>query len=288
MSGYRGRKGIGRQCTYIREDGSTCIAWALKSSPEEKPRCRVHSAMDDGTWTETAKAMSRKQQFERRAKTEPKPRSGLDPKLKLIEVLAVIAPALVADDPFVPGLACWPVRLAAAGTLLAAFPGYLRDTPEKVAALLRELLPQELFESEQHQASKVYEAMRESWLAVDGLRWSKLKGLYVKAFPGYCVEPWLSERERVELQATRPKPIPPEQADVLRLPDGTIALRRPGELPLVVPIEEPGDWDFIELTLPEGRTKVQPLRHSGAAPLVMDDEGDEGVDNFEEPVQATG
>lgn len=179
--------------------------------------------------------MAKKQQSERRSKTEAKPRSGLHPHLTLAEVLAVIAPALEANDPFLPDQPCWQVRLAAAGTLLAAFPIYLRDSPAKVEALLAELLPDHLYDSTQYRAQKVLEAQRASWDAVDGLRWSGLTGLYVKRYPGWMIAPW---ENAAKIQASRPKPIPPEQAPVIHLSDGQVALERRKALALLIPTEE--------------------------------------------------
>lgn len=162
-------------------------------------------------------------------------------------MLQVVAPALTAEDHWT-GEPLWNVRLAAAGTLLPSFPRYYRETEEKVNAILRSLLPEHVFESQQHQAQKVFEAMRESWASLDGLRFSeKLQALYVRPFPGHTIGPW---ENATEIQRSRKPPESLARAQVTRLPDGkSVALMREHAAALLVPIEDEPDDGSIEVDI---------------------------------------
>lgn len=241
----RKRRGAAVRCSAVREDGDPCRAYALVSTydSEEGPRCRTH-AMTAEQRSRMASRMGNKRALQRRSETEAKPRSDLQPHITLEEVLQVVAPALTAEDHWT-GEALWGVRLAAAGTLLAAFPRYYRETPEKVNQLLRQLLPEHVYDSERMKAEKVFASLRASWLQLEGLRWSNIQGLYTKPFPSWCLEPWLSDREVRELQRSRPAPVAPDRAPVRHLPGGIVALERPHAPMFMLPLEEPDESDIV-------------------------------------------
>jgi hypothetical protein len=225
----RRARGMGRQCEHVNpETGEQCRAWGLHSTFEDQdgPRCRIHALTPDELSREASR-MARANAALRRAEVEATPRSGLDPGISLAGVLEVIRPALTATLP--AGEADWSARLAAAGTLLAGFARYYRETPEKVNELLREAIPEEAYD-ERMNASRVYLNMRAEWDKLDGLRWSDLTGLYVKPYPAWMIGP---HEEAAKVQQSRPKPISPARAEarIIRLPDGEVAIRRDGQLP---------------------------------------------------------
>jgi len=175
--------------------------------------------------------MANKQAIQRKGEVEAHPRtSGLDPNITLAEVLAVVRPALTAtfshdESPD------WGARLAAAGTLLAAFPRYLRETPERVRELLSAAVPPELLDAERLDAGRAYRELRAEWDHLDGLRWGQLKGLYVKPYPAYMIAPW---ENAAHIQASQPTP----EGTVRQLPDGRHFLERAGELARLLVEEE--------------------------------------------------
>ena len=236
----------GVHCQEILEDGKRCKGWALRSTwedlPEEqvRPRCRTH-AMAPEERVEMARSMASKSAVVRRGNVEARPRSDLHPGISLAEVLAVIAPALEAADSWT-GEALWPVRLAACGVLLSAFPSQYRESPERVNQLLEQLVPDRVLDRERMKAEAVFEALRAEWDAVKGLRWSKLVGLYIRRYPPYYIAPFENVRE---IQGRRPKLDP--NAPVRPLPDGGVYLEREGEPGLIVPVEEPDEGDLIEV-----------------------------------------
>jgi hypothetical protein len=242
----------GRHCQELLEGGNRCQAWALRSTweglPDEevRPRCRTHS-MTPEERVEMATTMASKSAVVRRGNVEARPRSDLHPGISLAEVLATIAPALEATDQWT-GEPLWPVRLAAAGTLLAAWPTVYRDSPQKVNQLLEQLIPERVLDRERMKAEAVFEALRAEWDTVKGLRWDKLVGLYTRRYPPYCIAPFENARE---IQGRRPKPDP--HAPVKPLPGGGMYLEREGKPGLIVPVEEPEDGDIevdVEGTVP--------------------------------------
>jgi hypothetical protein len=242
----------GRHCQEILEDGERCKGWALRSTwedlPDEqvRPRCRTHS-MTPEERVAMARSMAGKSAVVRRGAVEARPRSDLQPGISLAEVLATVAPALQASDPWT-GEALWPVRLAAAGTLLSSFPSQYRESPEKVEQLLEQLVPDRVLDRERMKAEAVFEALRAEWDTVKGLRWDKLVGLYVRRYPPYCIAPFEDARE---INGRRPKPAP--DASVKPLPGGGMYLERDGKPGLIVPVEEPEDGDIevdVEGTVP--------------------------------------
>jgi hypothetical protein len=161
--------------------------------------------------------------FVRKSKAEPRASVGVSPTVSLLDVLAVCLPALSATFEHT-GEPDWSARLAAAGTLLAAFPRYLRDTPEGVRELLETILPERLRDElgEQLEPDSVYSAMRAEWDELR-VRHHPVTGLYVEAYPNHLIAPYEST---AKIQASRPKP----EGRVERV-DGRLVLHRPGKLP---------------------------------------------------------
>jgi hypothetical protein len=190
-----------------------------------------------------ASSMGTKRALQRRAETGAKPRTWLAPGLKMGELLSVVAPALVADDEFV-GAPLWGVRLAAAGTLLAAYPRYYKETPEKVNELLETMIPDRAYDRERMKAEAVFAALRSEWDSGQGVRWSKLKGLFVRPYPGHMIAPWENAEK---IQGSRPAPIAPDRAPVMQLPNGGVALERKSAPPLMLELGEPEDDLSIEV-----------------------------------------
>ena len=89
-------------------------------------------------------------------------------------------------------------------------------------------------------AERAFAALRAGWLQVDGLRWSKLVGLFVAPFPAFMFAPW---ENAAKIQGSRPKPIAPDRAPVKLTPAGPV-LERADKLPVVLPTEEPVDADW--------------------------------------------
>jgi hypothetical protein len=140
----------------------------------------------------------------------------------------------------------WSARLAAAGTVLIAFPRQYRDTPEHVRELLQEALPSEVLDQvgmrERLDAERALGALRAEWLRLP--KWSETRGLYCVPFPRAYVPPWLDYDKvcREEI----PPDIPPDEAPVRRLPDGRVILDRgAGSLPMMLEPVQPDDSGFL-------------------------------------------
>jgi hypothetical protein len=221
-----------RHCEAVRDDGGQCRAFAKRDS--DPPRCDFHSISKEERVARSVKGGKRRQMLRREA-AEPKARSGLSPTVSLEDVLRAVAPALTATFEH-NGSADWSARLAAAGTLLTAFPRHLRDTPENVRELLERCLPLSVLEQREMrkrlEAEEVYRAMRDEWIRLQGMSWDELTGLYWEPFPRYMVAPW--EDYKTVCMNELPSAIVPDKAPVNVLEDGTVLLRRPGERPLVI------------------------------------------------------
>jgi hypothetical protein len=244
--GKRTPRAGARKCEYEWEDDPdrSCGAYALRDS--DPPRCRIHSMTPEEVSAASRRAAARSAVV-RHGDVESAPRlSGLDPGVTLAELLPIIREALAAKFDYTNEID-WNTRLAAVGTLLSAFPREYRRTPEDCAELIRRAIPPEIRSPEMEDARKVYAALRESWDAIDGLRYSALKGLWVARYPAWCIAPFEDARK---IQGSRPKPVPPKRAPVMKLPDGRVAVERTGQAPLVVPVEEPAEseWPEVEAT----------------------------------------
>jgi hypothetical protein len=214
-----------RRCTFTKEDGTTCRAWALREQVNSKddPKCRLHSLSKEEL-TEVARRGGKHRAAQRRMLAEPKVRTGIAPTYSLADVLRVVAPALEAtfEHDSSPD---WGARLTAAGAILQCFPRYMRSTPEDVQALLMRALPSSVRLSQRDlQAADVYTAMRAEWDKLR-IRHHPIHGLYVEEYPGYTIAPW-QEREEVR----PPKP----SGRLSRTSDGRLVLNRDGEAPLLI------------------------------------------------------
>jgi hypothetical protein len=218
-----------RRCQGVRKDGSPCRKWAVPTS--EEPLCAQH-LMGEEEWLEQARRGGRGRAAQRREEAGIRPSVGLAPSVTLADVLRVCVPALEATFEH-DGSPDWGARLAAAGTILAAFPKYLRSTPAEVRTLLAEVLPDEVYSHPEarHRLNghSVYSAMRREWDRLPS--WSPVRGLCVKPYPSHMIAPW---EDPAEVQKERPADVPPEEAPVMHLPDGGIALERDGELPVLL------------------------------------------------------
>jgi hypothetical protein len=179
----------------------------------------------------------------RRSEVEPAPQlSGLDPGITLGQVMDVVRPALTATLP--TNEPDWAARLCAAGILLAGFPRYLRDSPEKVKELLRATIPGEVYDEVRMHADLVFAAMRHEWDELDGLGWSDLKGLVVKPYPAFMIAP---HENAARIQRSRPQPPQGLLDRVRRLATGQHVLDRDGSVPLLLEEVDP-DGGLIRAT----------------------------------------
>jgi hypothetical protein len=234
-------RGLGRQCGHVNpETGEQCKAWALRATFEDRdeddalPLCRVHHVLESEGEEGLSRAMSRMAKrggVVRRGETEASPRlSGLDPELRFADVAPILHEALTARHEYTHEID-HNARLAAIGTLLSAWPKYLRTSPVECKQLLPDAIPEEILTPEMLDVERSYRELRASWDELDGLRWSKLKGLYMKPYPAWMIAPW-ENADRI--QRSRPK----SSADVLHLPNDDVAVKRPGKLPALIPVEE--------------------------------------------------
>jgi hypothetical protein len=149
-----------RQCEGTKLDGERCKKWALPTS--EEPYCHQHS-MTPEEWKELQRRGGKARAAQRREEAKTKPGAGLAPNVSLADVLRVCVPALTAVYE-ATGEADWSARLAACGTLLAAFPSYLRSTPAEVRNLLATILPPQVYSDTEAKhritPNAVYRAMR--------------------------------------------------------------------------------------------------------------------------------
>jgi hypothetical protein len=219
----------GRKCEHVSDEGKQCRAWARRDS--EPPRCALHALTPEQRTLRSQLAASASA-LKRRGDAEPEGGSGLDLGLNLEDIVRVVTPALEATFEH-DGRPDWGARLCAAGVLVAAFPRQYRQTPERVRELLDRILPANVRNAEQIEAEKVYRAMRREWDELPA--WSELRGLYVKPYPAYMVAPF---EDAAAVQRERPADVPLEQAPVLRLPNGRVALKRTNDLPLLLDVAE--------------------------------------------------
>lgn len=225
-----------RKCEYVNDEGVQCRAYALRDV--DPPRCSIHSMSPEQRKARSHRAAS-VSALRRRANVEPKVRSGLDCDLFLEDVVAVIRPALEATFDH-DGSPDYSARLAAAGTLLAAFPRQYKETPEKVRELLERVLPEPVSDAERMKSERVYRAMRREWDELPS--WHPIRGLYVKRYPSYMVAPWENAEQ---IQKQRPADVPADRASVRQLEGGRAILERPGGLPLLLEPEVEDDGGMI-------------------------------------------
>lgn len=217
-----------RDCEAVTKTGGSCRAKALRDS--DPPRCRLH-AMTPEQRSADAKRAAHNSAFARRSKAEPKASSGLGPTVTLLDVIEACVPALSATFSHDQS-PDWSARLAAAGTLLVSFPRQLRDTPERVRALIEQCLPSQVLDQagirERLKAQNVYTAMRQEW---DRLRVKNdpTTGLYIEPYPPHLIAPW---EDRKVVLASQPNPT----GRIEHALDGAVILYRDGEdMPLLVP-----------------------------------------------------
>jgi hypothetical protein len=237
------RKGFGRQCEEILKNGQRCTAHALTAERREELGieesapwlCRIHQHAADGNLSAVQRRAALASGAARRREVEASSRlSGIDPGVTLAQVLEVVRPALTAT--LVTGEPDYSARLCAAGVLLAAFPRYLRDSPERVNELLRQAIPAEVYD-ERMEADTVYLNMRHEWDQLDGLGWSSLKGLVVKPYPPFMIGP---HEDAVRIQRSRPQPPEDLRERVRRLSSGQHVLERDGDFPLLLDEDDGG------------------------------------------------
>jgi hypothetical protein len=215
-----------RVCKGLRSDGEPCRAYAV----EDSDYCRLHSLTPEER-KQSAKKAAKASAFRRRARHEAQPRSGLADGVSLATVAEAVAPALVATFPH-DGSPDWSARLAAAGTLLLAFPRSMRQSPEKVRELLERCLPEQVFEDmgDRMEADRVYRALRAEWL--EAPRWSPTRGLFWDDLPRELVAPWEDYATVVKREV--PADVPPDQAPIVHTADGRVLRLRPGKPPLLL------------------------------------------------------
>lgn len=238
-----GPRGLGRKCTYVRENGEVCTAWALKDSPEGEELCRVHRAMRDGTWSDTASKMARRQAAKRKDAVDAAPSAGLNPGVSFADVASVCADALQATD--VLGYPDYSVRLTACAVLLSGFSRWMRREPEQVEELLCQLIPPTEFEVERMKAQEVYTAARREYDKVPA--WHPLRGIVARPYPSAYVAPWEDPRE---VAKEAPADISPTDPRVLPLSNGRVAMRQERRFPVMLEplaIEDETDGEDTEV-----------------------------------------
>lgn len=231
---HRRADGYTRRCAALNVRGEPCGASALRDS--EPPVCSAHA--DPKAHREKARRGGKRSGARRRAQAEPRPSLKTAPGVSLQDVLRVCGEALTATFEH-DGSPDWSARLAAAGTLLLAFPGYRSRSPEEVRALLEDSLPEQIKGqrgwNEQVHPDAVYAALRREWDALQ-FRADPVARLYrVAQYPPHLIAPWEDARK---VQRTRPGARPLDELP--QLPDGSYALPRPDDVPLIVPVGEIG------------------------------------------------
>jgi hypothetical protein len=225
------RKGTGRQCTYVYEDGHQCGSWATRASFEDggEPFCWFHS-MTPEERSENARRAAKANAAKRLIRIEPLPQAELRVGVTLGELMEVVRPALTATLP--TGEPDWCARLAAVAVTLLAAPRQLRDSPEKVKELLARSLPDDIgVDPERVSAEAAYKAMRREFWSIP--RHSKLRGLFARDLPRAFVLPW--EDYATVVRNEMPKEY---KGEVMHLPNGQVAWKREAEIPLLVEDEE--------------------------------------------------
>lgn len=239
--GKRQPKGDRVHCAQLTAEGKPCRAYALIETYEDEdgPKCRTHS-MSAEERSAHSRRMAQKSVAVRHDQKKVAPRaSGISPDVSHRELLEIVADALQATD-FL-GAPDHAVRTLACVALLSGFRDYYSRDPEQVEALLRQIVPREVYDADRMKATEVYREARAAWDRVDGLRWSDLKGLWIAPYPPSLIGPHEDARKT---NGRRPRPISPERAAVKRTPVGPV-LERAGSFPLVLPEEEPpagDDW----------------------------------------------
>lgn len=153
-------------------------------------------------------------------------KSDLKPDITLGELMAVVRPALSAVNEL--GQPDWSARLCAVAVLLLGFPRYLRASPEHVRELLERVLPKDVpIDKDRIAVESYYRALRREWWSLPAH--SKLRGLVPRELPRNFVEPWRDYSDVLKAE------MPTEyKGETFSLPDGQTALRRPGQLPVVL------------------------------------------------------
>jgi hypothetical protein len=223
MSAARGQ---GRRCTFERPDGTVCRAWAVKDS--EPALCFLHQGDAEERRARARKAANASA-YVRRGRTEPLPQSDLHTGLTIADLYKPLSEALVATNEI--GHPDWSARLAACAVLVLAAPRHYRRTPEDAKRLLAAMLPREAgVDAKQLNVERAFKALREEWWSLPAVH--PVRGLVARDLPRQFVPPWQDYSDVVKAEA--PKNVPLAEANVFRLPDGTLALRRPGQLPLAL------------------------------------------------------
>jgi hypothetical protein len=221
--------GRGVRCTFVRKDQSVCRAWATKASidSEEGARCYLHLGTAEERSARARKAANASG-YARRAREEPLPQSDLRTGISFLDLYKTLGEALVAVNEL--GGADWSARLAACAVLVLAAPRHYRTTPEEAQQLLARMLPKEVPDPERLKVEAAFKALRAEY-------WSlplphPIRGLVARDTPRQLIAPWedLTTVERLE----KPKDVPLNEADTFTLPNGQVALKRDGAIPVVL------------------------------------------------------
>jgi hypothetical protein len=177
-----------RQCIGKKKNGEQCNKWAVPTS--EEPYCAQH-LMSEEAWKELQREGGRKRAAQRREEAKTKPGAGLAPNVSLADVLRVCVPAMTSVYE-ATGEPDWSARLAACGTLLAAFPSYLRSTPAEVANLLATILPPEVYSHPEAKhritPNAIYRAARAEYDRLPGL--NPLVRIQRHPYPSHTIGAW--------------------------------------------------------------------------------------------------
>jgi hypothetical protein len=177
-----------RRCEGLKLNGERCKKWADPRS--EEALCYQH-LIGEEAWKELQREGGRTRGAQRREEAKTKPGAGLAPSISLADVLRICVPALTAVYE-ATGEPDWSARLTAAGTILAAFPSYLRSTPKEVRNLLATVLPPEVYShpEAQHRVTPgaVYRAMRAEYDRLPDT--SPLVGIQRHPYPPHTIGEW--------------------------------------------------------------------------------------------------
>jgi hypothetical protein len=179
---------VTRRCSGWTKTGDACKAYAIRGTE----KCITHS-LTPAQLHERMQRAGKASQLKRRTKSEIaelRPMSSFRDGVSLQEVIDVCRPALTAtfthdDSPD------WGARLLACLVLLHAFPRALRANSEDVRRMLAEVLPSTHAELAEREALDFYVNARREWIAGQ-VNYSPILGLFVRAFPPFCIAPWES------------------------------------------------------------------------------------------------
>lgn len=219
-------RGMGVKCGFVRDEGSQCGAWARRDTidSDEGPRCVLHQG-DAAARSARARRAALASSQKRHANIRPLEQAELVTPLSLGDLYKVVSEALVATTEL--GTPDHSARLAAVAVIVLAAPRHYRQTPEDVRELLRRFLPKETaLDPDRINVEETFRRLRAEWWSLP--RWHPVRGLVARDLPRRFVLPWEDYTDVVKAEA--PRDVPPAQADVLHLPDGQVALRRPGEV----------------------------------------------------------